>query len=143
MIKIGGFMKFEVIATMVYFITILYYTLIEAALLFLDFLVNGHTTIVSVFIVLIFFIHLIFPLPLAIRAHKNKRNIKKYFHLCYMVFAPMLLVFFAYGYDTTTKDINSIVFLTMIIVILSIPPLFVLRNCYLWYRDKKVSYDSY
>ncbi len=82
-------------------------------------------------------IYFLLPLPLTIHAHINKRNIEKYFHLLYMVFAPLLLLFLYYGYDTATKDIDSIVFLTMIIVILSIPLLFVLRNCYLWYRDHK------
>ncbi|WP_162550373.1 hypothetical protein [Helicobacter apodemus] len=120
-------MWFEVIATMVYFITIFFYTPIEAALLFLEALVNGDTTIVSVFIVLIFFIHLIFPLPLAIKAHKNKRNIEKYFHLFYMLFAPILLVFFAYGYDNT-KGLNSIIFLIMTISIPLIPFLFLLSK---------------
>ncbi len=62
------------------------------------------------------FIYFILPLPLTIHAHINKRNIEKYFHLLYMIFAPLFIY---------------------LPFILCIPPLFVLRNYYLWYRDYK------
>jgi len=55
-------------------------------------------------------------LILTIHAHINKRNIEKYFHLLYMIFAPLFIY---------------------LPFILCIPPLFVLRNYYLWYRDYK------
>ena len=71
-----------------------------------------------IFPYLIVFICCLFPLPIAIYAHINKRNIEKYFHLLYMIFAPLFIY---------------------LPFILCIPLLFVLRNCYLWYRNKKLN----
>ncbi|WP_162550378.1 hypothetical protein [Helicobacter apodemus] len=65
------------------------------------------------------------PLPLTIHAHINQRNIEKYFHLLYMVFAPILLDLFM----IPSKEVS--------LIILCIPLLFVLKNYYLWYRDYK------
>ncbi len=77
----------------------------------------------SILIYSFMFIYFILPLILTIHAHINKRNIEKYFHLLCM-FAPLLIFLMI--------PLKEVFFL-----ILCIPLLFVLRNCYLWYRDHK------
>ncbi len=133
-----GFMWFEVIVIIIWGITAFFYGSIGGVLwVLLHIVPNNRVDDNIFFFFLVFFIYLAFPLPLAIKAHKNKRNIEKYFHLFYMVFAPILFLLLYENYNNATKDIDSIVFLTMIIFILSISFLFLLRNLYLWYRDSK------
>lgn len=68
---------------------------------------------------------------LAIDAHINKRHIEKYFHLLYMVFAPILpfipmIDIVDYSTRVEFEPFES--------TILYLPLLFVLRNYYLLYR---------
>ncbi|AWI33336.1 hypothetical protein [Helicobacter apodemus] len=79
------------------------------------------------------FVFIYFPLPLilTIHAHINQRNIEKYFHLFYMVFAPMMITIFDFYLD----EIYRIQNITLMFVI--IPPLFALKNLYLSYRQYK------
>ncbi|MDE5602693.1 MAG: hypothetical protein K2I71_02075 [Helicobacter sp.] len=79
----------------------------------------------NIFYFLCAFILFSFPLPLTIHAHIHKRTIEKYFHLLYMVFAPLLV----YPFMLPSKAI--------FFSILSIPFIFLFRNCYLWYRESK------
>lgn len=77
----------------------------------------------SILVYSFIFIYFCLPLILIIHSHINKRNIEKYFHLLYM-FAPILIFLMI--------PLKEAFFL-----ILCIPLLFVLKNCYLWYRDYK------
>ncbi len=123
-------------ATFSYFSCLLREKQISTLFLTITFCVNAFTTHIylvlhllyqhkTIFCILSTSILFLLPLPLTIHAHINQRNIEKYFHLLYMVFAPILL------------DLFMIPLKEASFLILCIPPLFVLRNCYLWYRDYK------
>ncbi|MDE5603326.1 MAG: hypothetical protein K2I71_05350 [Helicobacter sp.] len=102
---------------------------------------NAHTTdaILTCFIIF----PCCFSLPLAINAHINKKDVESLFFLGYMVFAPIATTFLYWGYiDNIKKDSNSIFLLILDIFILCIPYLFLFRNCYLWYKDKKLNNES-
>lgn len=82
---------------------------------------------------LLYPIYLSLPLPLAIYAYINKREIEAIFHLGYMIFAPIIF-FYILSSNSYEYDFNSIFTKTSIIFL--IPPLFfVLKNWYLSYRE--------
>ncbi|MDE5602695.1 MAG: V-type ATPase subunit a family protein [Helicobacter sp.] len=129
---------FAIITLIVSIISGMFYGVIIAFLAGFARMSSIYDTNDVIFIYLIFFIGCFLPPPLALIADKNKRDIEALFFLGYMVFAPMITIFL---FDSTSnsKDSNSTFFLILAIFILSIPFLFLFKNCYLWYKNKKLN----
>ena len=127
---------FTMVVTIVYTLSLIFYGTIMVVFLALWSFVDNNTypkTILFLFVVILFFI----PASLAIHAHKNKKDIEALFFLGYMVFAPMITIYLYLGSTNNIQDSNSTFFLILAIFILSIPFIFLFRNCYLWYRESK------
>ena len=129
---------FITIANIISSIASLFYLLIASFFAVLI-LVFENTSINDIIFISLFIFPCLFPLPLAINAHIYKRDIESIFHLGYMVFAPIIALFFYYGYIDNIKQDTSIFLLIMLIFILSLPYLFLLRNFYLWCRNVRLN----